>query len=137
MQFVQAFEALGYSIENQRQDWSAEKLDGVCLSLWSKETDWKLLMMDTRLHGSEPSLWQHKPGNKKRLRHACRALDDFDGWIDVVKIDGVPGEGYGSASPWRPSDRKGLKWRIVDLDEVTGDLRLEAQYWHSFTVIPD
>lgn len=37
MQFVEAFEHLGYNVEAPRQDWSAEKEDGICISLWKKE----------------------------------------------------------------------------------------------------
>jgi hypothetical protein len=127
MQFVEAFEALGYNVENQRQDWSAENDSGICLSLWTKETDWKQLVMDTRVHATGWNSWGLKPGNKKRAIHAKRALDEFDGWVDVVKIDGDPGVGYGVATPWQPEERKGYRWRITHLDELTGHLRLEAQ----------
>ena len=37
MQFTEAFERLGYSVEAQRQDWSAENEHGVCISLWRQE----------------------------------------------------------------------------------------------------
>jgi len=127
MKFVEAFNALGYDVENQRQDWSAEANGGVCLSLWSKETDWKQLVMDTRTHASGWNDWGHKSGNKKRTRHARRALSEFDGWVDVVKIDGVPGVGYGTATPWIPAERQDYRWRITFLDDATGHLRLEAQ----------
>ncbi|MBW8753463.1 MAG: hypothetical protein JF595_04825 [Sphingomonadales bacterium] len=90
MQFVEAFNSLGYEVPVWRQDWSAEKPDGICLSLWSKETDWKALVMDTRIHATAIEDWGHKPGNRKRALHARHALDEFDGWIDVVKIDGTP-----------------------------------------------
>lgn len=126
MQFVQAFNALGYEVDVPRQDWSAEKADGVCLTLWTVETDWKALVMDTRVHAGPNDAWQHKSGSAKRIKHARRALDEFDGWIDVVKIDGDPGEGYGNASPWVPSDRMGHRWRVVYLEDATGHLRLEA-----------
>ena len=49
-----------------------------------------------------------------------------DGLLDVVKIDGDPGDGYGNASPWLPSDRMGRRWRITYLDDTSGHLRLEA-----------
>lgn len=127
MQFVEAFHALGYAIENQRQDWSAEKEDGVCITLWTKETDWKTLVMDTRIHATEYADWGHKSGNRKRSLHARRALDEFDGWVDVVKVDGVPGVGYGTASPWEPNQRNAFCWRVTYLDDASGHLRLEAQ----------
>lgn len=127
MQFAAAFQALGYQLDNQRQDWSAEKHDGVCISLWSKEIDWTTMVMDTRLHAKDYIIWGHKPGNRKRSLHARRALDEFDGWVDVVKIDGIPGEGYGTASPWSATERKGLSWQITFLEDESGHFRLEAK----------
>ena len=126
MQFVEAFNSLSYEVPAQRTDWSAEKDDGICLSLWTKETDWKQLVMDTRIHADPLDRWGHKPGNKKRKLHARRAMDEFDGWVDVVKIDGTPGESYGNASPWLPEDRQARRWRITYLDDETGHLRMEA-----------
>jgi hypothetical protein len=127
VKFAEAFEALGYEIELPRQDWSAENERGVCLSLWTKETDWKQLVIDTRIHATDLADWGHKSGNKKRIRHARRAYDEFDGWVDVVKIDGTPGIGYGFASPWVPAERQGRRWRVTYLDDETGHIRLEAQ----------
>jgi hypothetical protein len=127
MKFVEAFNALGYDVSNPRQDWSAENADGICLTLWSKETDWKAMVMDTREGAGDIAIWGSKPGNKKRIRHARRALDEFGGWVDVVKIDGEPGTGYGHASPWLPAERKGLRWRITSFEAETGHFRLEAQ----------
>lgn len=133
MQFVEAFEKLGYKVAAPRTDWSAERDDGICLTLWTKETDWKNLVSDTRVHADDIQDWGSKPGNKKRIRHAIRALKEFGGWIDVVKIDGVPGVGYGNATPWLPSERKNMRWRITFLDEDVGDIRLEAQSDPSLT----
>ena len=126
MQFVQAFKVMGYDIENQRQDWSAEKIDGVCLTLWTKETDWKSLVMDTRVNAQDHAIWGAKFGNKKRIRHARRALDEFGGWVDIVKVDGDPGVSYGNAFPWLPVERMGRRWRITHFEEPTGHMRLEA-----------
>jgi len=127
MLFSEAFAKLGYRLESARQDWSAQSETGVCLTLWSKETDWKSLVMDTRIHAKDLVLWKDKPGNKKRIRHSKHALDAHDGWIDVVKIDGEPGVSYGNATPWTPSERMGKRWRITYLNESTGHIRLEAQ----------
>jgi hypothetical protein len=127
MKFVEAFNAQGYDVPAPRQDWSAEKSDGVCLTLWSKETDWTNLVMDTRVHGGPHEGWVNKPGNRKRTLHARRAINEFGGWVDVVKIDGTPGQSYGSASPWLPQDRKNLRWRITFLDDLTGHFKIEAQ----------
>jgi hypothetical protein len=127
MLFSEAFAKLGYSLDNPRQDWSAEKMGGICLTLWSKETDWKALVMDTRIHAKQLASWRDKPGNKKRIRHAKLALAGFDGWIDVVKLDGEPGVSFGNASPWLPSERMGKRWRVTYVDEATGHIRLEVQ----------
>lgn len=53
MRFVEAFEKLGCEVAAPRTDWSAERDDGVCLTLWTKETDWKNLVSDTRLHADD------------------------------------------------------------------------------------
>jgi hypothetical protein len=97
------------------------------MSLWKKETDWKALVMDTRVHADPIEKWGRKAGNKRRIEHAQIACDAFDGWVDVVTIDGVPGEGYGNAQPWWPEARQGKRWRVTFLDPETGHLRLEAQ----------
>ncbi len=127
MQFVEAFSKSGYKIAAQRSDWSAERADGICISIWKALVDWKVLSLDTRISDTDLEDWGYKPGNRKRIRHAARALREFDGWIDAVMIDGVPGGNYGSAIPWTPSERQGLRWRIVYLDEETGHIRIEAQ----------
>lgn len=126
MKFTAAFKALGYTLLAYRTDWSAAGPHGICMSLWKRETDWKALVMDTRLHAGPLNDWQHKAGNARRIEHAQRALDEFDGWVDVVTIDGIPGDSYGDAHPWRVEDRR-KRWRITFLDPVTGHLRLEAQ----------
>lgn len=126
MGFEEAFQSLGYKLVSPRNDWSAEREDGVCLTLWTKETDWKALVMDTRIHATKHEDWGHKPGNRKRIQHAARAMREFDGWVNIVKIDGTPGVGYGDANPWKPDERQGRAWKIVYLEEETGHLRLEA-----------
>lgn len=126
MRFSEAFEALGYQVAVPRQDWSAEKSDGVCISLWMKEINWKGLSIDTKIDTNPSELWRHKPGNKKRVRHLARALAEFDGWIDVVSVHGEPGHGFGDASPWIANQRRGRRWRVLEVDEVTGDFRAAA-----------
>lgn len=123
MQFTEAFERLGYSVEAQRQDWSAENERGVCISLWQKEMGVRdgLLWMSTRVHADPLEGWEGKPGNRKRIRHLRRALDEFGGRVDVVIVSGEPGVSYGTAQPWvAEGARAGTHWHISDLDEGTG-----------------
>lgn len=128
MQFTEAFERLGYSVEAQRQDWSAENERGVCMSLWQKEMGVRdgRLWMSTRVHADPLEGWENKPGNRKRIRHLRRALDEFGGRVDVVIVSGEPGVSYGTAQPWiAEGGRPGTFWRISDLDEATGHFEVQ------------
>jgi hypothetical protein len=123
MQFVEAFERLGYSVEAPRQDWSAEKQNGVCISLWKKEMGNRdgLMWMNTHVHADSIDNWGHKPGNAKRIRHLRRARDEFEGRVDVVIVSGKPGISYGSAQPWlNEGGRAGSYREVTDFDESTG-----------------
>ena len=99
MQFVEAFEALGYSVEVPRQDWSAAKPDGVCISLWKREmgTRGGMLWMSTKVHADPLENWGTKPGNRKRIKHLRRALGELNGRVDVVIVSGIPGVSYATA----------------------------------------
>lgn len=122
MQFTEAFERLGYSVEAQRQHWSANER-GVCISLCRKEMGVRdgLLWTSTRVHAGPLEGWEGKPGNRKRVRHLRPALDEFSGRVDVVIVSGEPGVSYGTAQPWiAEGARAGTHWRISDLDENTG-----------------
>jgi len=127
MQYAEAFAAFGYSLISVRNDWTAEKPDGVCITIWKRELDWKTMSMDSRTHGGPIESWGHKPGNKRRIEHAARALREFDGWVDAILISGKPGASYEDAQPWIPSQKDGMWWRVVCLDEVTGHIRLQTQ----------
>jgi hypothetical protein len=124
MKFVEAYNDLGYSLGNHRQDWSAEKPDGVCISLWKVEIQWQ--PSPPVLDGF--SLWpdgvpgSERPGFAKRLRHLKRAATEFGGDVDVVVLHGTPGKGYGVAEPWR----RGSKWRITRFDPTNGNFRAEV-----------
>ena len=123
MKFVEAFMSLGYDVAAPRQDWTAEKRDGVCISLWRKEMGMREGMpwMDTRIHADPLENWQHKPGNRKRIQHLRRAINEFGGRVDVVIVSGEPGVSYGTAQPWiDEGGRSGTTWEIVNLDEETG-----------------
>ena len=123
MQFVEAFRGLGYKIQAQRQDWSAEKEDGICISLWRKEMGMRdgLLWMNTHVHADPIEKWGQKPGNVKRIRHLRRALEEFGGRVDVVIVSGEPGISYGTAQPWvADGGRAGTYWQVTDFDDATG-----------------
>lgn len=123
MIYKDAFRKLGYKLGSPRQDWSAEKADGVCISLWAKEmhTQDGSLSVDTREDGGPLNDWQTKTGNLKRIQHLERALKEFDGIVDVVIVQGVPGESYQSASPWiAEGARANTVWKVTDLDPETG-----------------
>jgi hypothetical protein len=130
MQFVEAFEALGYAVQLPRQDWSAEKPGGICISLWRKEmgTRGGLLWMNTRVHADPIGGWGNKPGSQKRIQHLRRAMVDFDGKVDVVIVSGKPGIGYGTAQPWKAEgSRAGTYWQITDFDAQTGHFEVELR----------
>ncbi|WP_194954030.1 hypothetical protein [Sphingopyxis solisilvae] len=123
MQFVEAFEHLGYHVEAPRQDWSAENDDGVCISLWKKEVGTRdgLMWMNTVVHADPIENWGTKSGNTKRIRHLRRALEEFGGRVDVVIVSGEPGESYGTAQPWVAKDgRADTYWEITEFDGDTG-----------------
>lgn len=123
MQFVEAFQHLGYEVEVPRQDWSADKEGGVCISLWRKEMGTRdgLPWMNTRVHADPIDKWGHKPGNIKRIRHLRRALAEFDGHVDVVIVSGDPGVSYGTAQPWESTGaRAGSYWQVTEFEEATG-----------------
>lgn len=102
MKFTEAFAALGYELVDFRQDWTAEKNDGVCISLWRREMGTRdgLRWMNTRVHADPIDQWQEKAGNRRRIDHLRRALDEFEGRVDVVIVSGTPGVSDGTAQPW-------------------------------------
>ena len=127
MKFTEAFEALGYRLDAPRQDWSAEKDGGVCISIWKEELQSRdgLLWLKTQLHGGPLHQWQAKAGNRKRTRHLRRALDQFDGRVDVVIVSGTPGVGYGTAQPWLGEGTRACTWwQVTELDDTTGHFEL-------------
>jgi hypothetical protein len=127
MKYSEAFEALGYQLQNVRQDWSAEKPDAVCITIWKRRMNWDELSYDTRLHKTSIDIWGAKSGNQKRILHAKRALEEFSGWVDAILISGEPGVSYEDAQIWVPAEKGSKQWRVVFLDESTGHIRLEAQ----------
>ena len=130
MQYAEAFQALGYSLKAPRQDWSAEKPGGVCISLWRKEMGTRegMLWMNTRTHADPLDDWQAKVGNRRRIIHLRRALDEFGGKVDVVIVSGTPGVSYESARPWiAEGGRAATYWQITEFDEATGHFEVELR----------
>jgi len=128
MKFVEAFNALGYEVENPRQDWSAERDEGVCISLWRREMGTRngLLWMNTRVHADPIENWGEKAGNQKRIQHLRRALESFGGVVDVVIVSGTPGVSYGTAQPWRADGlRAGTYWQVTAFDVATGHFEVQ------------
>ena len=123
MQYVEAFKSLGYDVPNPRQDWSAEKCDGICITLWKVEVQWippppRIDLWDLATPGTTD--WENLSGHKKRTNHLERAVSEFDRWVDVIIVSGVPGHGYGAAEPWLPEKRANHRWRIREFDKATG-----------------
>ena len=128
MTFTAAFARLGYRLSSPRTDWSAEKEDGVCLSIWEKEVKPKPpgSAFDTRTDAQPIETWNHKQGFKRRLPHLARAVAEFDGYVDMVIVTGTPGKGHGDANPWLPAARRGYRWRITYFDPATGHFAVET-----------
>jgi hypothetical protein len=130
MRFVEAFKSLGYDLSSPRQDWSAEKVDGVCITLWKEEVDRKPPppRFDLCNHWDPAANdWQHLQGHSKRLRHLNRAVSELDGWADMIIVGGKPGEGYETADPWLPNQRLNHGWRITKFDNETGFFAASAE----------
>ena len=128
MRYGEAFARLGYVLSNPRQDWTAGRADGVCVSLVRTEVDWKARpqRLDTRLNCDPISEWGVKPGNRTRIAHITRAVAEFGGWVDAVIVDRRSGGEVQDAEPWQAAERK-HRWRIVDFDATTGHFSIEAQ----------
>ena len=123
MNYVTAFNALGYEVPAPRTDWSAEKPEGVCITLWKSEVTWSPPQPHMDLwarFAPGTAEWEAKPGHAKRTKHIQRAMTDFDGWVDVVIVTGTPGQGVESADPWRIEQRRNHAWRIKKFDSATG-----------------
>lgn len=125
MKYGEAFGKLGYPLAVPRQDWTSEREDGICITLWKSRINLKTWHYDSREHGAKGQDWQAKSGSKKRIRHASRAIDEFGGWVDAVLLDGVFGERVDNAEPWFPKDRNGKRWRVTYLNRENGHIRLE------------
>ena len=127
VQYTEAFNYLGYDLENPRQDWSAEKGDGVCITIWQKERSVEkgLPYLDLWELHPKGGLWMSKPGHNKRTKHLMRAINEFDGRVDVIFVEGNPGISYKNAAPWDVAMKKGRYWHISKFDPANGYFRAE------------
>ena len=128
MGFVEAFKALGYSVDAPRADWSAACETGVCLALWQKEIKHERAssQFDSRVDADPIENWGMKPGNIKRMKHLEFALAKFDGQLDVIIVSGVPGVGFGDADPWFPEKRKNNIWNVTFFNPQTGHFKVQT-----------
>lgn len=128
MRYGEAFNKLGYTLTVPRQQWSADKADGVCLTLWEVELDpeFKRQRIDTRKNCGRHETWVTAHGNRLRIQHLSRAMDEFEGWVDVVLVRGTPGQGADEANPWIKKDRKSA-WRVVQFEPDTGHFICELK----------
>jgi hypothetical protein len=128
MQFVEAFDALGYKIKSTRIDWSAESDFGVCLAIWRVEMKFRenRSCLDTRIDCNPIEQWGDKSGNRKRIKHLHSSITKFDNAIDIIVLAGIPGTPYRDADPWKSIERKNFGWRIDFFDEKTGHFAASA-----------
>jgi len=127
LKYVEAFRSLGYVVDAPRTDWSAEKSDGICITIWQRERGVKdgLPYLDLwELHPSGGA-WEGKPGHAKRTRHLTRCISEFNGKVDVIFVQGDPGTSYDNAVPW-DSIKRGAGWHIARFDPQTGYFRAEV-----------
>jgi hypothetical protein len=123
MKYVEAFNSLGYKVPRPRLDWSAEKADGICITLWKVQVDWSPPppRFDLWKHGTPGMMdWEKLPGHGLQRQHIRRAMGEFGGKVDVVVVHGTPGQGFGDAEPWDASKRRGHTWRVTRIDEASG-----------------
>ncbi len=125
MRFADAYKKLGYKLDNHQTDWSAEKADGVCISIWKKLACWKppppYFDCSEVWPDEEPGADQI--GHKKRRRHVQRAFEELHGFVDAVLLSGTYGEGYDDAEP---CERPGGRWKITRFDPSNGKFRAEV-----------
>ena len=127
MEFEEAFKSLGYKLESFRQDWTAERDDGICITIWTKQTKVKdgLPYLDCWEIDHNGDDFMEGPAHKKRTLHLERAMNEFDGLVDVILVSGPPGGSYENATPWDSKKRKG-SWKIVKFCSETGFFRAEV-----------
>lgn len=118
MRYTAAFNSLGYEIRSPRNQVSSEKTDGVAISVRREEHMTHAPQsnirksFDTREVPGWEQLRMHLPGNNWRKNHLQKAIDEFDGRVDVILWDGKRAEVAG-------------RWTIAYFDAQTGHHRVE------------
>jgi len=123
---LEAFQKLGYTLKS-RYDWSAEKHDGVCITLWEAEYEdvEGTSTLDTRINSDPIEEWRFKRGNKLRISLLKRACVEFGGAIDVVVREGTSKNNNGQADPW-DERKRGMGWQVDWFDPETGHFKVSA-----------
>ncbi|MDY0885409.1 hypothetical protein ACFPL7_24225 [Dongia soli] len=129
MRYTEAFAKLGYKVELPRQDYTAASERGVCITVWRCELKTRkgLPSLDSREDAGPIEEWGQLHGSRKRVDHFALAIQKFGGVVDVVIVEGVPGEGVKDAHPWMPAERKGSRWHVTYLDPLSGHFAVEAR----------
>lgn len=127
MKYAEAFKKLGYKLDNHQTDWSAEKADGVCISMWRDKVKWNASppYFDTDEAWPDWEPGADKIGHRKRTQHIELARDKHDGFVDIVLRRGTYDEQHGDAEPWDWKSRGG-RWKISRFVRSNGKFRAEV-----------
>ncbi len=145
MKYVESFKKLGYTLKNNYA-WSAENEAGICISIWTDQTELNshgMLSVDFwkehekwEMRGEEPP-FKKQSNHTDRTAHLQTAMDSFDGRVDVVlvKVKKLPtgenpksgelGREIEEANPWL-SEKRGGFWQVTEVCPETGYFRAEV-----------
>lgn len=79
--------------------------------------------MDSRVDCGPIETWK-STGKNLREKHLRSAIDNYDGWVDVVIRQGGPEEDSAPSNPWDVRSRK-HKFRVQEFDERTGHFSIK------------
>ena len=128
--YAASYRELGYELRFN-QEWSAEKSDGVCISLWVSELqNMNSDVYDTEQHAKPLETWT-KSMNTKRIPMLLKALHSHEGWVDAVIRDDTNGRTDAPTKPWMLSEQGGLKWKLIDVDKDTGHFKAVKKLYTS------
>ena len=121
---VEAYEALGAVLKNERWAWSGRSEDGrtVVVTLWADKL--RAVPGGFRFEATDLDAWRTKRGNRERIRDLVQARDECDGLFKVViGRENQTGDAMLEGSVYEASD---LTMRLIDLDETTGEFSAET-----------